>query len=119
MAADFPKVRYEKNHFVLTKMDSELLKCQMNGVSRHQKQFMIMSQDNEKQVYHEFEEIKEDVKEARINDIPIVPSLVGGLVPKFDIHRFVIDGPRGCDPCQTYTQELYAKERFDRVEEVY
>lgn len=49
--------------------------------------------ENEKQVYHEFEEITSEAKDFRPSVIP------EDYESKFDIHRLITDGPKGMDPC--------------------
>ena len=53
-----------------------------------------MLSEHEKQVYHEFLEITDEV----YND-NIVPE---GYPSKYDTYKLITNGPRGMDPCQSF-----------------
>jgi hypothetical protein len=64
-------------------------------------------------VYHEFELIKEIVKNF---EPTLIPENYNSI---FDVHRLVTDGPKGMDPCMTFDQQQYGKEKFEAIERIY
>lgn len=69
-------------------------------------------------MYHEFDEIKESLKEAMLE---MMPSRAGKDKdkPYYDIHHLVVNGPKGMDPCQTLDQRVYGMQKFDKIEKLY
>ena len=47
-------------------------------------------------MYHEFELIKEKVKNF---EPTLIPDNYNSI---FDVHKLVTDGPKGMDPCMTF-----------------
>jgi len=99
--ADYAPVRYNKQqHVVISKVNfrdgtGQSLKLQKN------KKAAMMLQDHEKQVYHELEPLKQEVREFEPAVVPLdYPS-------KFDTHRLVTTGPRGMDQIQQFQEQVY------------
>lgn len=107
--ADYPKTPYEKSHhFVLSKVDFQH-ELNGSGMSRMQKSKSIqMLAEHEKQVYHEFAEITEEVRKKK-------PEWLTDS-SKYDVHVLVPNGPKGMDPCQTLDQRLFGESRFEAIE---
>ena len=71
------------------------------------------TQEHEKQVYHQFERIKEDNLENDAQHIDSDLKLAG-----FDVHRLNLKAPLGMDPCQTIEQKVYGIKKFDKIESI-
>jgi hypothetical protein len=67
-----------------------------------------MLAEHEKQVYHEFAEITEEVQQKK-------PEWIKGS-SKYDVHILVANGPKGMDPCQTLDQRHFGESRFEAIE---
>ena len=107
---EYPKVKYcKQQHFVLTKIN--------NAGDNGSKQFkqggkILLLEENEKQVYHEFPQFKTEVEKAMP---PVIPK---DYKSKYDTIHLVLDGPKGMDPCMTYDQQLYGRNNHADIEKV-
>lgn len=73
---------------------------------------MLFINEHEKQVYHEFEPINNELEKQHPNIIPL------GFRSRFDVHRLVLDGPKGMDPCQNFEQQCYGIKKFAEIEKI-
>jgi hypothetical protein len=89
---EYARALYDKSqYFVLSKVDFQT-ELNGSGMSRMQKSksFQMLA-EHEKQVYHTFAPIPDDVKKKK-------PEWVKGA-GKYDVHVLVANGPKGMDPC--------------------